>query len=62
MAEEDEQGLVHKLQVYQIKLEMQNEELRQAQERLGESLEKYSDLYDFAPVGFVTSNRKGCIL
>ena len=62
MAEQDYQGLVHELQVNQIELEMQNEELRMAQEQLGESLAKYSDLYDFAPVGYVTSNRDGLIL
>lgn len=60
--EEDHQMLVHELQVHQIELEMQNEELRNAQEQLGESLAKYSDLYDFAPVGYVTSNKEGLIL
>ncbi|MFZ2446173.1 MAG: ATP-binding protein [Syntrophobacteraceae bacterium] len=62
MAEQEGRALVHELQVHQIELEMQNEELRDAQDRLGESLAKYSDLYDFAPVGYVTSNREGLIL
>jgi PAS domain S-box-containing protein len=62
MVEQDYQVLVHELQVHQIELEMQNEELRMAQGQLGEWLAKYSDLYDFAPVGYVTSNREGLIL
>jgi two-component system, NtrC family, sensor kinase len=59
---QDYQQLVHELQVHQIELEMQNEELRMTQEQLGESLEKYSDLFDFAPVGYVTTNTEGRIL
>jgi hypothetical protein len=43
-------GIVHDLEVYQIELELQNAELRQARDDR-ELLEKYIELYDFAPVG-----------
>jgi signal transduction histidine kinase/PAS domain-containing protein len=58
--EQDE--LVHDLQVHQIELEMQNEQLFNTQELLHESLEKYADLYNFAPVGYITLGRDGLIL
>lgn len=58
-AEQD--ALVHDLQVHQIELEMQNEQLFNTQEMLHESLEKYADLYDFAPVGYITLDRNGLI-
>ena len=59
--EYDDRGVFHELQVHQIELQMQNEDLRNAQEELSETLEKYADLYDFSPVGYVTSNREGLI-
>ena len=61
-AEQDDQGLAHDPQARQNELEMQNEELRTAQEQLVDALAKYSDLYDSAPVGYVTSSREGYIL
>lgn len=53
--------LVHDLQVSHLELEMQNEELRQAYADLQTVRDKYSDLYDFAPVAYLTLDEKGCV-
>ena len=50
----DVKKLIEDLQIHQIELEMQNEELRRAQLELETARDKYSDLYDFAPVGYFT--------
>jgi PAS domain S-box-containing protein len=53
--------LIYELQVHQIELEMQAEELRRARLALEESRDKYLDLFDFAPLGYLTLNEKGII-
>jgi PAS domain S-box-containing protein len=53
------QRLFHELQVHQIELEMQNEELQRARIEVEEGLSRYTDLYEFAPVGYLTLNREG---
>ena len=62
MPVEDVRKLVEELQIHQIELEMQNEELRSVQYELEQSRKKYSDLYDFAPVGYLTINEEGRIV
>jgi PAS domain S-box-containing protein len=52
---------LHELEVYQIELEMQNEELRQAQIELEKSRDLYVDFYDFSPVGYITLTQEAMI-
>ena len=59
--ESDTKKLLHELQVHQIELEMQNEELQEANETAEKALKKYTMLYDFAPMGYFTLNSEGGI-
>jgi len=59
--ETDSVKLLHELQVHQIELEMQNEELIQANEAAETALRKYTMLYDFAPMGYFTLEPDGII-
>ena len=56
LKKQDMDKLVHELRVHQVELEMQNEELRGAQEQIAKSRNDYADLYDFSPVGYLTFN------
>ena len=53
--------LVYELRVHQIELEMQHEQLRQAQEALEASRDRFVDLYEFAPNAYFTLTRDGLI-
>jgi PAS domain S-box-containing protein len=56
------QQVIHNLRVHQIELELQNEELRRTQESLEHARARYFDLYDLAPVGYLTVSEDGLIL
>jgi len=60
--ETDTQRAIHELHVHQIELELQNDELRNSRNEMEVLLEKYTDLYDFAPTGYFALNQRGCIL
>jgi PAS domain S-box-containing protein len=50
----EQQRLLYELEVHQIELEMQNEELREARIDLETALARYTEIFDFAPVGYTT--------
>ena len=58
---ETTESLLHELQVHQIELEMQNEELRESHIALDIVSTRYFDLYDLAPIGYLTLNAHGAI-
>jgi PAS domain S-box-containing protein len=61
LREIDARALVYELQVHQIELEMQNEELQRAQVEAQQAADKYSELFDFAPVGYFALDLRGLI-
>jgi signal transduction histidine kinase len=59
LSETDNLKLIHELEVHQLELEMQNEELKQAREKAELAEKKYTELYDFAPAGYLTLTKEG---
>jgi PAS domain S-box-containing protein len=55
------QAIIHDLHVHEIELEMQNEQLRETQADLEAAREQFVELYDFAPIGYLTLDRSGII-
>ncbi len=51
--------LIHELEVHQIELRLQNEELIATQEDLARTSERYQDLFEFAPVGYLIFDQNG---
>lgn len=58
----DLMSLVQEIEVQHVELELQNQELRQAFQELEASRNQYFELYQTAPVAFVTVNEKGLIV
>ncbi|MBI5546071.1 MAG: PAS domain S-box protein, partial [Deltaproteobacteria bacterium] len=57
----DSHRLLHELEVHQIELEMQNEELRAARQEIEAGLARYTELFDFAPIGYLAIAGDGTI-
>jgi|GEM_PF-4942249 PAS domain S-box-containing protein len=58
----DKVKLIHKLEVNQIELEMQNEEFLLAKQQADSAIKKYTELYDFSPSGYFTLSQDGTII
>lgn len=54
-------NLLHELRQQRSELELRNDELRYSQADVQTGLERYTDLYDFSPVGLISLERDGAI-
>jgi PAS domain S-box-containing protein len=62
MPTDDVKKLVHELQVHQIELQTTIEDLTETQLELNRSYERFRELYESAPVGYMTIDENGRIL
>jgi len=53
--------LIQELEVHQVELEIQNEELRSTKKELEASRDRFADLYECAPVGYMDLDNRGLI-
>ncbi|MFL5304405.1 MAG: ATP-binding protein [Polyangia bacterium] len=58
---EEIRHLLHELEIHRTELEMQNQQLRESRAQLEDSNARYTDLYDFAPVAYLTLDASGKI-
>jgi len=61
IADRDRLSILYEISVYQEELVVQNEALSQAQATLEHTRDRYIELYDFAPSGYVTLDENGVI-
>lgn len=61
LSPEDVRKLLHELQIRQVELEMQNQELRYAETRAEANLKRYTDIYELAPIGYLSFGHDGSI-
>ena len=61
LSDEDMAKVMYELEIHQLELELQNEELRLAQTAASNYAAKYFDLYDRAPIGYMTLSKVGLI-
>jgi PAS domain S-box-containing protein len=62
LSEAETSMMIHEYEVHQVELELQNEELLLARAEIQDYIEKYTELYDFAPSGYFTLSRNGEII
>ena len=53
---QDIEHLIQEFEIQQIELEIQNNELRETQQKSADALKKYYDLYDNSPIGYTSIN------
>ena len=54
--------LLHELQVHQVELDLQHDQMEQTRHELATELERYIELYDSAPIAYLTVEFSGKII